>query len=76
MMASLMPIAELTEAEWMLLGEALRALRRERAEAWNLACDAAEALGNKRPSLKPYGIASTRRLARRLGCPPTHWMEV
>ncbi len=75
MMASLMPIAELTEAKRMLLGEALKALRREQAEAWNLACDAAEAHDKKRPSLRPYTIASIRRLARRLGCPPTHWME-
>ncbi len=75
MIASSMSVTELTEADRMLLGEALKALRRERAEAWNLACDAAEAQGKKRPSLKPYAIAGIRQLARRLGCPPTHWME-
>ena len=74
-MAPIMLIAELTDAERMLLGEALTALRRERANAWNRACDAADAQGKRRPSLKPYAINSIRQLAQRLGCPPTHWME-
>ncbi len=74
-MAPIMLIAELTAAERVLLGEALTALRRERANAWNQACDEAEAQGKRRPSLKPYAINSIRHLARRLGCQPTHWME-
>lgn len=74
-MAPIMLIAGLTDAERVLLGEALTALRRARATAWNQACDEAEAQGKQRPSLKPYAINSIRQLARRLDCPPTHWME-
>lgn len=59
----------------MLLGEGLRALRRERGAAWNAACDAAEAQARRPPSLRAYGIDGIRRLARRLGVQATHWME-
>ena len=58
MMAPLVAIGELAEAERMLLGEALKALRQERAKTWNLACDAADAQGKKRSSLRPYAIGS------------------
>ena len=62
-----------SDEERALLGDALRALRLERARAWNAACDAAEATGKRRPSLRPYGIVEIKRLARRLGTGPTHW---
>lgn len=67
------PIEGLSDEERALLGEALRALRRERGKAWNAACDAAEAAGKRRPPLRPYGIDEIKRLARRLGIGPTHW---
>ncbi len=69
------PIAGLSDEERALLGDALRALRRERGKVWNAACDAAEAAGKRRPSLRRYGIDEIKRLARRLGVGPTHWME-
>jgi hypothetical protein len=69
------PIEGLSDDERALLGDALRALRRERGQAWNAACDAAEAEGKRRPSLRAYGIADIKRLARRLGVGATHWME-
>ena len=69
------PIEGLSEDERKLLGEALCALRAERGKAWNTACDAAEAAGKRRPSLRPYGIDDIKRLARRLGAGPTHWTE-
>ena len=69
------PIEGLTDDERRLLGEALRALRAERGRAWNAACDAAEAAGKRRPSLRPYGIDAIKGLARRLGVGPTHWTE-
>ena len=69
------PIAGLNDDEQTLLGEALRALRRKRGAAWNAACDAAEARGKRRPSLRSYGIEDIRRLARRLGVRATHWTE-
>ena len=58
------PITGLSDDERMLLGEALRALRRKRGATWNAACDAAEARGKRRPSLRAYGIEAIRRLAR------------
>jgi hypothetical protein len=61
------PVGGLSDAERALLGEALRALRRERGRAWNAACDDAEARGRRRPSLRSYGIGEIKRLARRLG---------
>ncbi len=69
------PIEGLSDEERALLGEALRALRRERGAAWNAACDAAEAAGKRRPALRPYGIDAIKRLARRLGVGATHWSE-
>jgi hypothetical protein len=67
------PMEGLSDEERALLGDALRALRLERAKAWNAACGAAEATGKRRPSLRPYGIDEIKRLARRLGTGPTHW---
>jgi len=69
------PIDGLSDDERALLGEALRALRRERGRAWNDACDAAEAQGKRRPSLRTYSIEDIKRLARRLGIRATHWSE-
>lgn len=74
-MAKPPPVEGLSDDERALLGEALRALRRERGQAWNAACDAAEAEGKRRPSLRAYGIEDIKRLARRLGVGATHWME-
>jgi hypothetical protein len=68
-------VSGLSDEERALLGEALRALRRERGQAWNAACDAAEARGKRRPSLRSYGIGEIKRLARRLGVRATHWSE-
>jgi hypothetical protein len=68
-------IEGLSEDERKLLGEALCSLRVDRGKAWNTACDTAEAAGTRRPSLRPYGIDDIKRLARRLGTGPTHWME-
>jgi len=69
------PIDDLSDDERTLLGEALRALRRERGAVWNAACDTAEAQAKRPPSLRAYGIDDIRRLARRLGVRATHWME-
>jgi hypothetical protein len=65
----------LTDSEIALLGDALRALRRERGQAWSAACDAAEAQGKRHPSLRSYGIDDIKRLARRFGIRSTHWLE-
>ena len=62
--------------EIALLGEAFRALRRDRGQAWNAACDIAEAQGKRRPSLRAYGIDDIKRLARRFGITATHWSEL
>ena len=69
------PVSGLNDAERALLGEALRALRRQRGAAWNAACDAAEGQGRRSPSPRAFGIEDIRRLARRLGVGGTHWME-
>ena len=69
------PTSGLSDDERLLLGEALRALRRERGAAWNAACDAAEAEARRPPLLCAYGIPDIRRLARRLGVGATHWLE-
>jgi hypothetical protein len=69
------PIDGLSEEERALLADALRTLRRERGRAWNAACDAAEAQGKRRPSLRPYGIDAIKRLARRFGITATHWTD-
>jgi hypothetical protein len=69
------PIEGLSDAEKALLGEALRALRRERGRAWNAACDAAEAQGRRSPSLRAFGIEDIKRLARRFGVRAPHWTE-
>lgn len=66
------PIDGLTKEERALLVQGLQALRRERARAWNTACDMAEAAGKtQRPSLRRFGIDDIKRLCRRLG----HRME-
>jgi hypothetical protein len=65
----------LNDSERTLLREALCTLRRERGQAWNAACDAAEAQGKRHPSLRSYGIDDIKRLARRFGIRSTHWME-
>lgn len=70
-----LPIGDLSDEERTLLGEALRALRRERGEAWNAACDAAEAQEKRPPPIRAYGIEDIKRLARRLGVSATHWLE-
>jgi len=69
------PIDGVSDDERTLLGEAFRALRRERGAVWNAACDTAEAQAKRPPSLRVYGIDDIRRLARRLGIRATHWME-
>ncbi|EJJ3927571.1 hypothetical protein NI370_004464 [Salmonella enterica] len=69
------PIEGLDEDELALLFEVLKALRAERGRAWNTDCDEAEAAHKRPPSLKKYGIDDIRRLARRLGCGKTHWMD-
>ena len=74
-LVKLPPVEGLSDDERVLLGEALRALRTQRGKAWNAACDAAEAAGKRRPSLRPYGIDEITRLARRLGVGSTHWAE-
>jgi len=68
-------IGGLNDEEITLLAEAFRALRRDRGQAWNAACDIAEAQGKRRPSLRPYGIDEIKRLARRFGIIATHWSE-
>ena len=71
------PIADLNDDERKLLIEGLTALRRERGQAWNLACDVADANGKRRPSLRQIGIDDIKRLARRIGgrTAHTHWLE-
>jgi hypothetical protein len=71
------PIADLSDNERKLLIDGLTVLRRERGQAWNLACDAAEANGKRRPSLRQFGIDDIKRLARRIGgrAAHTHWLE-
>jgi hypothetical protein len=71
------PIADLSDDERKLLIDGLTVLRRERGQAWNLACDAAEANGKRRPSLRQFGIDDIKRLARRIGgrAAHTHWLE-
>lgn len=67
------PIEGLEEEERLLLIEALSTLRRERAKAWNKACDIAEAAGRRSPSLRRYGIDEIKRLVRRLGGRASYW---
>ena len=71
------PIDGLNGDERKLLIEALTALRRERGQAWNMACDAASALGKREPALRRFGIDDIKRLARRIGgsAARTHWQE-
>jgi len=69
------PVEGLSDDERALLGEALRALRRQRGRAWNAACDAAAAKGKRPPPLHDYGIEHIKRLARRLGVTAPHWLE-
>jgi len=68
------PIDGLSDDEITLLGEA--AARIAPGARAKLECsDAAEAQGKRSPSLRAYGIAEIKRLARRLGTPATHWLE-
>jgi len=76
-MNKLEPIDNLSDDERKLLIDGLTALRKERGQAWNLACDAADANGKRRPSLRQFGIDDIKRLARRIGgrAVHTHWLE-
>lgn len=67
----------LNDDERKLLIEALTALRRERGQAWNAACNAADAEGKRHPSLRRFGINDIKRLAHRIGgrAAHTHWQE-
>ena len=71
------PIADLSDDERKWLIDGLTALRRQRGQAWNLACDAADANGKRQPSLHQFGIDDIKRLARRIGGigAHTHWLE-
>ena len=71
------PIAGLSDNERKLLIAGLTALRRERGQAWNAVCDAADANGKRHPSLRQFGIDDIKRLARRIGgrAAHTHWLE-
>ncbi len=68
-------IEGLSESERQLVIEGLRALRRERGRAWNIACDIAEQTGKKRPAIDPYRIDDIAKLARRFGGTAPHWSE-
>ena len=68
-------IEGLSDAERQLVIEALRALRRERGQAWNVVCDIAEQKSKKPPPLADYGIDDIKRLARRFGGRALHWIE-
>jgi hypothetical protein len=63
-------IGGLTDEEIALLAEAFRALRRDRSHAWNAACDIAESQGERRPSLRPYGIDDIKRWRAGSASPP------
>jgi hypothetical protein len=71
------PIDDLSDDERKLLIAALTILRRERGQAWNVACDAADAEEKRRPPLRQFGIDEIKRLARRIGgnAAHTHWQE-
>jgi hypothetical protein len=69
------PVDGLSDAERTMLIDGLRALRKERGKAWIDACDAAEAVGQRHPLLRPFGIDDIVRLARRLGGTAPHWSE-
>ena len=68
-------IGGLSDEEIALLAEAFPALRKDRGQAWNAACDIAEAQGKRRPSLRPYGIDDIKCLACRFGIAATHGSE-
>ena len=71
------PIDALSDDERKLLINALTALRQVRGEAWNVACDAAEATEKRQPPLSQFGIDDIRRLARRIGgrAARTNWED-
>ncbi len=71
------PIDGLSDDERKLLIDALTALRQVRGQAWNVACDAADAAGKRQPPLDQFGINDIRRLARRIGgrAARTHWQD-
>lgn len=60
-------IEGLSDDERALTLLALQCLRRDRALAWNIACDIAERDQTKRPTIKSYGIPDIELLARRFG---------
>jgi hypothetical protein len=66
---------ELSEAERQLVIKGLRALRRERGLAWNIACDLATERKVKPPPLSQYGITEIEQLARRFGGTARHWTD-
>ncbi|TPG65757.1 hypothetical protein EAH78_31305 [Pseudomonas arsenicoxydans] len=68
-------VDELSEAERQLLIKGLRALRRERGLAWNVACDIATERKVKAPPLSQYGITEIEQLARRFGGTARHWTD-
>lgn len=69
------PVEGLSDAERVILVDGLRALRKERAAAWNLACDAADATGRRRPPVRQFGIHDIIRLAERLGGSVGHRLD-
>lgn len=76
-MSTAEPITGLSDDERKLLIEGLTALRRVRGQAWNIACDVAEAHGKRPPPLRHFGIDDIKRLARRIGgrAANTYWLE-
>jgi hypothetical protein len=71
------PIDGLSDDERKLLIDALTALRQVRGQAWNVACDVADAAGKRQPPLSQFGIDDIKRLARRIGgrAARTHWQD-
>jgi hypothetical protein len=63
------------EAVRQLVTKGLRALRRDRGLAWNIACDLATERKVKPPSLSQYGITEIEQLARRFGGTVRYWMD-
>lgn len=68
-------VEDLSEAERQLVIKGLRALRRERGLAWNVACDIATQREAKAPPLAHYEITEIEQLARRFGGTDPHWMD-
>lgn len=68
-------IEGLSDDEKSLVIAGLRALRRDRGNAWNRDYDTAEVEGKRPPGLKKYGIYEIKRLARRFGGKALHSSE-